>query len=204
MFITFEGIDGCGKSTQAKLLYEAIKENNIPVILTREPGEGANVGNVIREMLLSVDMDITTEFLLFASDRNEHFLKVIMPNLKSGKIVISDRFADSSVAYQGYGRGVSIEFINFIHDYITSFKKPDLTFFIDVNPLIGLKRLKKHDRIEKSGIELLEKVRNGYYEIIKNDKRFVLINGERDIDDIQKEVWGIFIQRREEWIRERR
>lgn len=204
MFITFEGIDGCGKSTQAKLLYEAIKENNIPVILTREPGEGAEVGEIIREMLLNVDMDITTEFLLFASDRNEHFIKVIMPNLNSGKIVISDRFADSSVAYQGFGRGISVEFINFVHDYITSFKKPDLTFLIDINPLVGLNRLKKYDRIERSGIEFLEKVRSGYYEIAKKEKRFVIVNGERDIEVIHKEVWKIFIQRREEWIKEKR
>lgn len=206
MFISFEGIDGCGKSTQANLLFERIRATGTEVMLTREPGGETEVGDSIRNILLhkEQEMDATTEFLLFASDRNEHFKKVIRTNLEKGVIVISDRFADSSVAYQGYGRGLDLNFIDQVHNYITNGKKPDITFIVDVKPESGLKRLDKLDRIEKIGIEFLKKVREGYLEMARKETRFHIINGERDIKDIHEEVWEIYLVWRGKWIKGKR
>lgn len=206
MFISFEGIDGCGKSTQAKLLFERIRATGTEVMLTREPGGETEVGDSIRNILLhkEQEMDAATEFLLFASDRNEHFKKVIRTNLEKGIIVISDRFTDSSVAYQGYGRGLDLNFIDQVHNYITDGKKPDITFIVDVKPESGLKRLDKLDRIEKVGIEFLKKVREGYLEMARKETRFHVINGERDIEDIHEEVWEIYLVWRGKWIKGRR
>jgi dTMP kinase len=202
MFITFEGIDGSGKSTQAKRLAERIGKD-FSVLLTWEPGY-THIGETIRSILLNKDMDIRTEFLLFASDRNEHFQKVIMPNIKKEVIVISDRFADSSVAYQGYGRGLDIDFINYVHNSITNGKKPDVTFLIDVSPEAGIARLKKFDRIEQEGIIFLQKVREGYLKIASQDARYEVINGEKSVDEIGEEIWNRFLKRREEWIKQKR
>ncbi len=202
MFITFEGIDGCGKSTQAKRLAERIGKD-FSVLLTWEPGY-THIGETIRSILLNKDMDIRTEFLLFASDRNEHFQKVIMPNIKKDVIVVSDRFADSSVAYQGYGRGLDIDFINYVHNSITNGKKPDVTFLIDVSPEAGIARLKKFDRIEQEGIIFLQKVREGYLKIASQDARYEVINGEKTVDEIGEEIWNRFLKRREEWIKQKR
>ncbi len=202
MFIIFEGIDGCGKSTQAKRLAERIGKD-FSVLLTWEPGY-THIGETIRSILLNKDMDIRTEFLLFASDRNEHFQKVIMPNIKKDVIVVSDRFADSSVAYQGYGRGLDIDFINYVHNSITNGKKPDVTFLIDVSPEAGIARLKKFDRIEQEGIIFLQKVREGYLKIASQDERFEVINGEKSVDEIEEEIWNRFLMRRKEWIKQKR
>ncbi len=205
MFISFEGIDGCGKSTQAKLLFERIRATGTEVMLTREPGGETEVGDSIRNILLHKDheMDAATEFLLFASDRNEHYKKVIRTNLEKGIIVISDRFTDSSVAYQGYGRGLDLNFINQVHNYITDGKKPDITFIVDVKPESGLKRLDRLDRIEKVGIEFLKKVREGYFEMAKKETRFHIVNGERDIEKIHEEIWEIYLIWRGKWIKGR-
>lgn len=206
MFITFEGIDGCGKSTQAKLLLERIKATGKEALLTREPGGETELGDSIRDIVLhhEIEMDSVTEFLLYASDRNEHFQKVIMPNIEKDVIVVSDRFADSSVAYQGYGRGLDINFINYVHNSITNGKKPDLTFLIDVSPEAGIARLKKFDRIEQEGIIFLQKVREGYLKMASQEARFEVINGEKSVDEIEEEIWDRFLMRRKEWIKQKR
>jgi dTMP kinase len=200
MFITIEGIDGCGKSTQALILKEKIAIRcGVGVVLTGEPG-GTTVGSIVREVLLNKDMDNVTEFLLFAADRNEHIKSLIRPSINNGIIVISDRFLDSSVAYQGFGRGVSFDFINYVHSFITQGLKPDLTFIVDLEPEVGLRRLKKTDRIENGGLEFLRRVREGYIELSKRDRRFVVIKGEMDLDIVSDEIWENFLIRRKEWI----
>jgi len=203
MFLTIEGIDGCGKSTQAQKLMQKLLKEGKSVVLTKEPG-GTALGAYIRNLLLNKDMEPVTEFLLFAADRKEHIEKIIKPYLWQGIIVISDRFLDSSVAYQGYGRGVKNDFITCVHNFITEGLKPDITFIIDIAPEVGLKRLKRFDRIENGGIALLAKVREGYLEIAREEKRFVVIKGEGNEEEIFFNIWDEFLKRRKLWEREQR
>ncbi len=187
IFITLEGIDGCGKTTQAKALKSFLEEKGFEVLLTREPG-GSSIGPEIRNILLNKDMNPVSEFLLFASDRKEHVKGLIKPALDEGKVVISDRFCDSSLAYQGYGRGVSQDFINYVHNFILEGLLPDITLLFDVSPEVGLKRIRVSDRIEREGLKFLEKVRKGYLEIAEKEERFVIINGERRMEEVEKEM----------------
>ena len=187
IFITVEGIDGSGKTTQAKKIKEFFEKKNRKVILTKEPG-GTKLGAKIREILLHEDMNPVSEFLLFASDRKEHVDKVILPHLKEGYIVISDRFHDSSVAYQGFGRGVPFDFINYVHRNVMGMLLPDITFIFDLPPAVGLGRLEEKDRIERAGVEFLTRVRNGYLSIAKTSNRFVVIDADNDEQSIWNEV----------------
>lgn len=186
-FITVEGIDGSGKTTQAKLLKKYLESEGFEVVLTKEPG-GTPLGSHIRKILLTQDMNPLSEFLLFASDRAEHVKNLILPSLKQGKVVISDRFSDSSLAYQGYGRGVSIEFINFVHSKVLSGISPDLTVLVDIPPKVGLKRLHNPDRIENGGFDFLKRVRNGYLNMAKQNKRFVVLDGTKDKEYIHMRI----------------
>ncbi len=194
LFITFEGIDGSGKSTQATLLENRFSQMHCPVVLTKEPG-GTALGEKIRKILLNEDMNPVSEFLLFASDRREHIEKVVQPSLLKGKVVISDRFADSSVVYQGFGRGVSLNFIREIHQNILKGLKPDLTFIIDVPPAVSIERIRKKDRIEKNGIGFLERVRKGYIKISKLEERFIMIDGTDAPEKLNDFIWGIISRR---------
>lgn len=190
-FITFEGIDGCGKSTQAKLLFENLVNLGIGVFWTKEPG-GTELGKMVREILLKFngDIDTLTEFLLFASDRSYH-VKEIIRELSKGKVVISERFKDSSIAYQGYGGGLSINFIERIHREITILE-PDLTILLDISPLTSIKRVKNPDRIEKKGINYLDRVRNGYLILSKIYKnRYIIFDGEKEKSELAKEIFDL-------------
>jgi len=190
-FITFEGIDGCGKSTQAKILKENLEGLGFDVFWTKEPG-GTDVGERIRDVLLNFDgeIDPLTEFLLFASDRNTH-IKRIIEEIGRGKIVISERFKDSSVAYQGYGGGVSISFIEKVHREITLLD-PDITFLLDISPRESLRRVRDLDRIEKRGVNFLERVRNGYLILSKMyPERIYVIDGSRSKEEIGEEIFSI-------------
>lgn len=194
-FITFEGIDGCGKSTQAKLLEENLKNIGYDAFWTKEPG-GTEIGKMIREILLKFneEIDPLTEFLLFASDRSAH-VKEIIRELSRGKIVISERFKDSSIAYQGYGGGLSINFIERIHREITIIE-PDLTILLDISPVVSVKRVKVPDRIEKRGIEYLERVRNGYLILSKLYKnRYVILDGSKDKKELSEEILKLVDER---------
>lgn len=194
-FITFEGIDGCGKSTQARLLTENLNSLGIETFWTKEPG-GTEIGKMIREILLKFngEIDTLTEFLLFASDRSAH-IKEIIKELNKGKVVISERFKDSSIAYQGYGGGLSINFIERIHREITILE-PDLTILLDITPTTSLKRVKDPDRIEKKGIDYLDRVRNGYLILSKIYKnRYVIFDGEKEKDILSKEIFEIVKER---------
>ncbi len=203
MFITFEGIDFCGKSTQAELLKKYFENNGQKVILIREPG-GTIISEKVREILLdknNSEMKIETEFLLFSSSRSQLVREIIIPALKENNVVISDRFHDSSTAYQGYGRGLDIDIINQINSFAISNLIPDITFFIDTPVEVCLQRRAKKskielDRIELSSLSFYQKVRNGYLKIAKSDSRFRIVNGSLTIEEIHNIIIKEIIKKR--------
>jgi len=180
MFVTFEGIDGSGKSTQINLLTDYIKSINLEVVTLREPG-GTELSEAIRELLLNSHFKInsTTELMLFEAARSELVNNIIRPALDSGKIVICDRFFDSTTAYQGYGRGIDINTIGLFNKLATNNIEPDLTFFLDlpVEEAQGRSNDKKLDKIESSGSDFFQKVYQGFLDIANEEKnRVVIIN----------------------------
>jgi dTMP kinase len=194
MFITFEGIDYSGKSTQAKLLYEYLQSKKIRSLLVREPG-GTKISEKIRKILLNrehLEMLPLTEFFLFSASRSQLVSEVIKPNLKRGVVVICDRYYDSSSAYQGYGGKLDVKKIFDVNNFATSGLKPDLTFFIDILPKKAFERaLEKHtfDRIENKQLSFYNRVRKGFKDIAnKNKKRFVVINGGNTVQEIHSTV----------------
>jgi len=195
MFITFEGIDFCGKSTQIRLLEEYLSSNNKKVQVIREPG-GTEISEKIRHMLLDKEnsrMYMQTEFLLFSASRAQLVREKIRPYLDEGFYVISDRFHDSSTAYQGYGRGLPVEVILAISNLAIGETVPDLTFIIDIPIDVAEQRkqrkFKKHlDRIENSDRDFYNRVRDGYLELAKKESRFKVLNGEEKIKSIHKKV----------------
>lgn len=195
MFITFEGIDFCGKSTQVELLKNFLLQKGKKVIVIREPG-GTKISERIREILLdkkNEEMQFETEFLLFSASRSQLVREVIAPNLEKGFIVISDRFHDSSTAYQGYGRGLDIQKIKVINSFAIGRFVPNLTFLIDIPVEESIKRklLKSNDeldRIEISSKKFFNNVRNGYLEIAKEESRFTIIDGTQSIEKIHNQI----------------
>ena len=193
-FITFEGIDGCGKSTQAKLLIEKLNLGNIETSFVREPG-GTKVSEEIRSVLLDTrdeEMSNRTEALLMCASRAQLTKNIIIPELDSGKWVIADRYSDSTLAYQGGGRGLDLEWLIKLNDFATFGVVPDITFFIDVDAETGHQRRKNlsSDRIESAGSEFQNEIRNKYFEIIdKFSERFVNIDGNLSVEVISKMIW---------------
>jgi dTMP kinase len=195
MFITFEGIDLSGKSTQIKLLKEYFESRKKKVISVREPG-GTGISEKIRDILLDKEhlkMESLTEFLLFSASRQQLTKEVILPHLKKNFVVLCDRYFDSSTAYQGYGGKVDLKIINSINKTATCGLKPDITFLIHISIEESLRRKKlinkKDDRIEQNTISYYRKVINGYLEISTNDKkRFVVIDGTQSIQEIRSEI----------------
>lgn len=195
-FITFEGVEGCGKSTQSKLLRDYLQEKNNEVILTREPG-GTKVAEEIREILVNGDvnkLDGVTEILLNFAARKDHVERLIKPALKENKIVISDRFFDSTFAYQGYGYQEDLDIIENIKKSSIGNFASDITFLIDIDVEETLKRVANrsdNNRYEDMDLEFHKKVRNGFLEIAQNNKeRFKIIDGRKSIEEIQKEIRG--------------
>lgn len=193
-FISFEGIEGTGKSTQAKLLYNYLREKEADVILTEEPG-GTQISVKIREVLLSVEhkeMSPLTELLLYNASRAQHIQEVIMPALDRGAIVITDRFTDSTLAYQGYGRGLDLQLIDSIDLIATGRLKPDITLLLDLDVQTGLKRnrgINKTDRLELEDVAFHERVRNGYHMLAaKEPTRIKLISVTAGIDEIHRSI----------------
>ena len=195
MFITFEGIDFCGKSTQIELLKSTLQKNKKKVQVIREPG-GTEISEKIRTLLLDKEnskMLMETEFLLFSASRSQLVREKIRPYLDEGIYVISDRFHDSSTAYQGYGRGISIEVILSIHKLVIGNTIPDITFFIDIPVEIAEQRRQEKfsehlDRIENSNKDFYSRVRNGYLELTKNENRFRILNGIDNIENIHEKI----------------
>lgn len=197
LFIAFEGGDGCGKSTQSQILKEHFKKAGRQVVLTREPG-GTEMGKSIRSLLLhGQDVDPVTEALLYAADRAHHVESLIRPALEAGKVVITDRFLASSIAYQGYGRGQDLELIAGLGEIATRGLTPDLTFLLEVPPQTALRRIETEaDRFEKLGAGFQEKVQTGFREIAAKDPlSWVSIVGGGSIEEIAAQIWGE-VQRR--------
>ena len=197
VFITFEGPDGSGKTTQIKLLSEYLMNKGYPVVQTREPG-GTNISEKIRSIILdpeNSEMDDMTEALLYAAGRAQHVAQLIKPAVAEGKIVLSDRFMDSSIAYQGYGRELGDK-IRIINEYAVAGVHPDLTFFLDLSAEDGIKRAKhrqKLDRLEQESIDFHKKVYEGYLELSKIYKeRYVIIDASRSVEEISKEIISKF------------
>ncbi len=196
-FITFEGIEGTGKTKQSELLYEYLKKIGYKVILTGEPG-GTKIGLKIRDLLLSIEnskMTPISELLLYNASRAQHMKEVILPSLKKGFIVISDRFIDSTKAYQGYGRGIDLKLIESIEEIVTEGVRPDLTILLDLDVKIGLKRnrgINKTDRLELEDIKFHKRVREGYLKIAaKEPERIKLIDASQGIEEIHRKIVGI-------------
>lgn len=194
LFITFEGPDGCGKTTQMKLLAEYLEKKGEEVVLTREPG-GKGLGEKVREILLNYDGEVSDrcESFLFLADRAQNIDIIVNPAVKEGKIVLCDRHIDSTVAYQGYGRGLDIERINMLNNLATNGKKPDLTFVFDVDVETSMKRVgKEKDRMESAGIDFHNRVRQGYLELAKQEpNRIKVIDATKSIEEIHDEVINI-------------
>ncbi len=199
-FITFEGIDGCGKTTQAKRLAMHLKRMGIPILFTLEPG-GTQLGLKIRKILLdpkNKDMSLLTELFLYLADRAQHLEEIIIPSLKKGLWVISDRFYDATLAYQGYGRGMELSFIESLNKKICDQIKPDLTFLLDCPTDTAIKRafnrkIKKDQiRFEQEKLDFHEKVRSGYLSLaMKNKDRIIIIDATKNIDKIEKDILKI-------------
>ena len=191
LFITFEGGDGCGKTTQITLLDEYLRNKGYKTLLTREPGS-IGLGEKIREILLNYDGEVSPvcESFLFLADRAQNVDCIIRPALNEGTIVICDRHTDSSVAYQGYGRGLDIDRINKLNNIATSGLKPDLTIVLDVDVETSQARVgSEKDRMESAGIEFFERVRQGYLEIAKQEpERVKVVDSKQSIKDIHKQI----------------
>ena len=193
LFITFEGCDGCGKTTQLELLAKYLQGKGYDVIVTREPG-AKGLGEKLREILLNYDGEVSSncESFLFLADRAQHIDTIVKPAIDAGKIVLCDRHIDSTAAYQGYGRGLDLEQINYLNNIATSGLKPDLTLLFDVDIETSMARVGKNkDRMENAGIEFQEKVRHGYLELAKKEpKRIKVFDSGKTIEQLHQEVLG--------------
>ena len=198
--ITFEGIDGSGKSTQIQLLEEEIVKSGIPCKTFREPG-GTKLSEQIRTILLdkeNIELYSNAESLLFAAARAQLTAEQIKPAITKGEFVICDRFTDSTIAYQGYGRGLNINNLELINTIATDGLIPDITFILDIDPQKATERLKtvNPDRMEVAGIDFFKKIRQGYCQIREqNQSRCIVINGEKPQKDISKEIHHIIMER---------
>jgi dTMP kinase len=200
LFITFEGVEGCGKSTQATALFERLRAAGVRVILSREPG-GTPVGERCREILLDIGnagMQPATELFLYLASRAEHVARVILPRLEAGEVVISDRFGDASVAYQGGGRGLGSETVEALNQVATSGVKPDVTFLMDLDPEEGLERLVSgrgedaRDRIESEVLDFHSSVREAYLRSAEREpQRFIVIDARLSREEIEAKVTAV-------------
>lgn len=192
-FITFEGIEGCGKSTQARALLEWLQAHGVPAILTREPG-GTELGAGIREALLHAPVSVSpvAELLLFQADRNQHVVQKIRPALADGKWVISDRYYHSTLAYQAGGREIPLAKVRELIDVAIEGLEPDVVFFVDVPVEVGVARKRqsgdRFDRIESEKREFHERIREAYLALAKDDPRIVTVDGDRDKDVIHEGI----------------
>ena len=196
LFITFEGADGCGKTTQLNLLEKYLKDKGLDVIVTREPG-AKGLGEKFREILLNYDGIVSDrcESFLFLADRAQNIDTIVKPAVSSGKIVLCDRHIDSSVAYQGYGRGLDIQQIKNLNTIAAGGMLPDLTLVFDIDIETSMQRVGKNkDRMENSGNEFFNRVRNGYLELAKQEPdRIKVVDSTASIDDIHNKVKNIVL-----------
>lgn len=202
MFITFEGIDGSGKSTAINKLVEFLNSKNVDFLLTREPGAHIEETKVIRDLLLNPKFQIPkmTEALLYAADRRLNLERVIWPALKSGKVVLCDRFLDSSLAYQGYARDLGIEKIKLLQEIATDKTYPDLTIYFDIHPKAADERVAKReneerDRLELEGDTFRDKVHKGYDEVVKMfPERIKVIDASLSPDKVYEQLLPLIVE----------
>ncbi len=200
MFITLEGPEGSGKSSQLPALAEFLRAQGHDVICTREPG-GTKIGDQIREVLVrmdNVELHPRTEILLFLSARAQLVEELVLPSLADGKIVICDRYGDSTLAYQGYGHGLDLEKLRMMLEFATGGLKPDLTILLDVDVLVGLKRKKAKDewnRLDAYEISFHERVREGYHRLAEQDKkRWRIVDASQSPEIVQEQIRQLVIE----------
>jgi dTMP kinase len=200
LFISFEGGEGCGKSTQARALCRTLEKLAIPAVLIHEPG-GTVMGERIRHLLkksTEIPISSLTELILFNASRSQLVSEVILPGLKAGHIIICDRFSDSSLAYQSYGRGLNIEMVREMNHLAAQGLVPDLTFLLDISPEIGLARKKEgaNDRFEKEKLDFHQKVRQGFLSLaIQEPQRWEVIDSTLSREKIASVIWQKVSQR---------
>ena len=195
MFITLEGPEGSGKTTQARLLAAWLRDQGYQVTLTREPG-GTDIGDQIRAVVHDPEnraIDARTEFLLYSASRAQHVAQRVRPALAAGEIVVSDRYADSTLAYQGYGRGLDLEALRRITGFATGGLTPDLTLYLDIPAEDGLQRRQlgegEWNRLDAEALGFHQRVRAGYLELVKREpRRWVVIHADRSVEEVQAEI----------------
>ncbi len=197
-FVSFEGIEGCGKTTQIELLSDYLKSRSMPHTITREPG-GTAVGEGIRRILLhseTIHLTAASELLLFYASRSQNIAEKIRPALERGEMVVCDRFYHASMAYQGYGRGIPLDFIEKVTDLVCDQYRPELTILLDIEPAVGLARARarNHQRVEDEGrfeaenVEFYTKIRNGYLAIARRDSRIKIIAADRSRQEVHRDI----------------
>ena len=195
LFITFEGPEGSGKTTQVRLLHAHLQSQGLHVVLTREPG-GTPIGEMVRQILLSprhAEMAPETEFLLFSAARAQHVRQVIAPQLADGAVVLCDRFADSSLAYQGYARGLDLAQLLTITRFATGGLAPDITFYFDLDVRLGIQRKQRDDapldRLDAQALDFHERVRRGYLELAAQaPERWVVLDAAQATETVQSHL----------------
>lgn len=191
LFISFEGVEGCGKTTQADALVGWLKENTIPAVFVRDPG-GTDIGDAIRAILLDPQyraMHAKSEVLLFLASRSQLTYEKIIPALKKGQVVVTDRYADSTLAYQAYARDLPGRLIAVFNRFATAGLRPDLTFLVDIDIVRGRTRGVFDDRMERESLRYHERVRAGYLRLArKAKKRIKVLDGEKDVRSLNQEV----------------
>ena len=203
LFITFEGPDGAGKTTVLKAIIERLEKHNVEFLATREPG-GIHIAEKIREIILNPthkEMDPHTEALLYASARSQHFYEKVIPALEAGKHVLCDRFIDSSLAYQGFARGLGMEEVLSINEFAIGKRMPDLTILFDLAPEVGLARIQANrtnevNRLDEESLAFHKKVYEGYSEVVKcYPDRIQKVDASKPLEVVIEDVWKIIIER---------
>ena len=201
IIISFEGPDGAGKTTVLEQVLPVLQEKGYDIITTREPG-GVEIAERIRDVILDVNhvaMDNKTELLLYMAARSQHYVEKVLPALEAGKVVLIDRFIDSSIAYQGAGRGLDKDIIRRLNDFATDGRKPDLTLYFDVESEIGLARIAKNaerevNRLDLEKLDMHKRVREGYLALTEQEKRIVTIDASRELADVVSEALHIILE----------
>lgn len=202
LFITFEGPEGAGKTTVIQKIAERLAEKNIDVLATREPG-GIEIAEKIRTIILNpahTAMDERTEALLYAAARSQHYFEKVQPALDAGKLVICDRFIDSSLAYQGYARGIGVDEVLSINEFAIGKKLPDMTILFDIAPEVGLARIyatgdREVNRLDVESLTFHQKVREGYLQLVERyPERIRIVNADQDIDSVVEDVWLLLLE----------
>ncbi|WP_068986569.1 MULTISPECIES: dTMP kinase [Lysinibacillus] len=202
LFITFEGPEGAGKTTVIQKIAERLAQENIDVLATREPG-GIEIAEKIRTIILDpahTAMDERTEALLYAAARSQHYFEKVRPALDAGKMVICDRFIDSSLAYQGYARGIGVDEVLSINEFAIGKKLPDMTILFDLAPEVGLARIHAHgerevNRLDVESLAFHKKVREGYLQLVERyPKRIYVVNADQNIDRVVEDVWSLLYE----------